>query len=111
MKNSSLLQIPFLLLSLSLCVCVRDQVVTECILLLEFSRKDNSLGNLAKRFIALAESEQNNDNILDLNKAARILGVHKRRIYDITNVLEGISLIEKSSKNCIRWKYVTLQTL
>ncbi|CAF2034027.1 unnamed protein product, partial [Rotaria magnacalcarata] len=28
----------------------------------------------------------------------------KRRIYDITNVLEGIGLIEKQSKNTIRWK-------
>ncbi|XP_016167482.1 transcription factor E2FC-like isoform X2 [Arachis ipaensis] len=30
--------------------------------------------------------------------------VQKRRIYDITNVLEGIGLIEKTSKNHIRWK-------
>jgi len=29
----------------------------------------------------------------------------KRRIYDITNVLEGIGLIEKRSKNVIYWKY------
>ena len=28
----------------------------------------------------------------------------KRRIYDITNVLEGIGLIEKRNKNCIVWK-------
>ena len=28
----------------------------------------------------------------------------KRRIYDITNVLEGIGLIEKQSKNNIQWK-------
>ena len=28
----------------------------------------------------------------------------KRRVYDITNVLEGIGLIEKFSKNSIRWK-------
>lgn len=28
----------------------------------------------------------------------------KRRIYDITNVLEGIGLIEKESKNSIKWK-------
>lgn len=27
----------------------------------------------------------------------------KRRIYDITNVLEGIGLIEKKSKNSIQW--------
>lgn len=30
----------------------------------------------------------------------------KRRIYDITNVLEGIGLIEKKSKNSIQWRYV-----
>jgi hypothetical protein len=30
--------------------------------------------------------------------------VQKRRIYDITNVLEGIGLIEKRSKNNIQWK-------
>lgn len=30
--------------------------------------------------------------------------VQKRRIYDITNVLEGIGLIEKKSKNNIQWR-------
>jgi len=33
-----------------------------------------------------------------------ILQVQKRRIYDITNVLEGVDLIEKGLKNMIRWK-------
>lgn len=41
---------------------------------------------------------------MDLNDAAKRLSVHKRRIYDITNVLEGIGLIEKTVKNKIRWK-------
>lgn len=41
---------------------------------------------------------------LDLNEAASRLDVQKRRIYDITNVLEGIGLIEKRSKNNIAWK-------
>lgn len=36
--------------------------------------------------------------------AVEELHVQKRRIYDITNVLEGIGLIEKQSKNHIRWK-------
>ena len=36
--------------------------------------------------------------------AAEQLAVKKRRIYDITNVLEGIGLIEKKSKNNIQWK-------
>ena len=42
---------------------------------------------------------------MDLKTAAETLAVpQKRRIYDITNVLEGIGLIEKNSKNLIRWK-------
>lgn len=28
----------------------------------------------------------------------------KRRIYDITNVLEGINLIKKAGKNTFKWK-------
>nr|XP_040027529.1 transcription factor E2F5 isoform X2 [Gasterosteus aculeatus aculeatus] len=42
----------------------------------------------------------------DLNKqAADILAVkQKRRIYDITNVLEGVGLIEKKNKNVIQWR-------
>ena len=39
-----------------------------------------------------------------MNDAAAVLEVQKRRIYDITNVLEGIGLIEKTIKNKIRWK-------
>lgn len=31
------------------------------------------------------------------------LEVQKRRIYDITNVLEGINLIERFKKNHVRW--------
>ena len=34
-----------------------------------------------------------------------LLQVQKRRIYDITNVLEGVGLIEKKSKNNVRWKH------
>lgn len=32
-----------------------------------------------------------------------VLNVQKRRIYDITNVLEGIGLIQKEYKNNIKW--------
>ena len=39
-----------------------------------------------------------------MNEASKTLDVQKRRIYDITNVLEGIGLIEKTMKNKIRWK-------
>lgn len=32
----------------------------------------------------------------------------KRRIYDITNVLEGVGLIEKKNKNVIQWRFATI---
>ncbi|XP_050267658.1 transcription factor E2FC isoform X2 [Quercus robur] len=65
-------------------------------------RYDSSLGLLTKKFISLIQEAK--DGTLDLNHTAEILQVQKRRIYDITNVLEGIGLIEKTSKNHIRWK-------
>ncbi|KMZ65385.1 Transcription factor (E2F) [Zostera marina] len=65
-------------------------------------RYDSSLGLLTKKFINLLKHAD--DGNLDLNKAATTLDVQKRRIYDITNVLEGIGLIEKKLKNRIRWK-------
>jgi len=70
------------------------------------SRSDNSLGLLTKRFIALREGSEG--GIMDLNVSADTLGVQKRRIYDITNVLEGIGLIEKRNKNQIQWKTMSL---
>lgn len=33
----------------------------------------------------------------------KLLKVQKRRIYDITNVLEGINLIQRYKKNHVRW--------
>lgn len=66
------------------------------------SRYDCSLGLLTKKFVSLVQQAPN--GILDLNIAATQLDVQKRRIYDITNVLEGIGLIEKKSKNNIQWK-------
>jgi len=60
------------------------------------------------------------NGVVQLNEAAQTLGVPKRRLYDITNVLEGIDMVEKVrareirnsphilkiGKNSIRWKSV-----
>ncbi|CAI5779911.1 transcription factor E2F3 isoform X2 [Podarcis lilfordi] len=67
----------------------------------EKTRYDTSLGLLTKKFVQLLS--QSPDGVVDLNKAAEVLKVQKRRIYDITNVLEGIHLIKKKSKNNIQW--------
>lgn len=64
-------------------------------------RVETSLGVLTKKFVCLLRGSPN--GILDLNQAAELLDVQKRRIYDITNVLEGIGVIQKNSKNNIKW--------
>ncbi|XP_050980734.1 transcription factor E2F5 isoform X3 [Labeo rohita] len=67
------------------------------------SRHEKSLGLLTVKFVTLLQEAK--DGVLDLKVAADSLAVkQKRRIYDITNVLEGIGLIEKKTKNTIQWK-------
>ncbi|CAD8083927.1 unnamed protein product [Paramecium primaurelia] len=65
------------------------------------TRHDNSLSVLTKKFVELIQNS--NDLKINLNMAVKVLGVQKRRMYDITNVLEGIGFIEKISKNTIKW--------
>ncbi|XP_053919701.1 transcription factor E2F6 isoform X2 [Cuculus canorus] len=63
-------------------------------------RFDASLVYLTRRFMDLVRMAP--DGVLDLNEVATMLGVRKRRVYDITNVLDGIHLIQKRSKNLIQ---------
>ncbi|XP_051732419.1 uncharacterized protein e2f6 isoform X2 [Ctenopharyngodon idella] len=65
------------------------------------NRSDVALGHLTKRFMQLLHAAPN--GVLDLNEVTRKLGTRKRRVYDITNVLTGIQLIKKTSKNKIQW--------
>ncbi|KAG7251975.1 hypothetical protein CRUP_033001 [Coryphaenoides rupestris] len=67
------------------------------------SRHEKSLGLLTIKFVNLLQEAK--DGVLDLKVAADSLAVRqKRRIYDITNVLEGVGLIEKKTKNIIQWR-------
>ncbi|MED6257848.1 hypothetical protein ATANTOWER_032490 [Ataeniobius toweri] len=65
-------------------------------------RMSRSLNLLTKRFVRLLQESE--DGELDLRHAFRALAVKQiRRIYDITNVLEGIGLIVKISKCHVKW--------
>uniref|UniRef100_A0A5S6QUU2 E2F_TDP domain-containing protein n=1 Tax=Trichuris muris TaxID=70415 RepID=A0A5S6QUU2_TRIMR len=67
------------------------------------ARAEKSLGLLTQKFLKVLQEAK--DGVVDLNVAADRLKVkQKRRIYDITNVLEGVGLIEKRSKNSVQWK-------
>jgi hypothetical protein len=60
------------------------------------SRVDSSLRLLTTKFIDLLNQSQGQG--VELNAAVSALGVQKRRIYDITNVLEGIGMISKNGQ-------------
>ncbi|XP_041811755.1 transcription factor E2F3 [Chelmon rostratus] len=69
--------------------------------LCEKSRYDTSLSLLTRRFAELLG--RSTDGVVDLNIVAQELNVAKRRIYDVTNVLEGIQLLQKTSKSHFKW--------
>jgi hypothetical protein len=50
-------------------------------------RQENSLGELTKNFIEYIKRQGGKE--ININKVVKELKVKKRRIYDITNVLEG----------------------
>ncbi|KAG7235294.1 hypothetical protein INR49_002784 [Caranx melampygus] len=67
----------------------------------KISRQDVSLGLLTRGFLKLLMAAP--DDSVDLREVAVSLRTRKRRVYDITNVLDGISLIQKESANKIKW--------
>ncbi|KAJ1696086.1 hypothetical protein LUZ63_004598 [Rhynchospora breviuscula] len=68
---------------------------------LAYSRKQKSLGLLCSNFVAL----YNRDDVdaIGLDDAARRLGVERRRIYDIVNVLESVGVLVRKGKNQYSW--------
>lgn len=48
------------------------------------------------------DQSQENETI-DVMRAAGILGVEKRRIYDITNALMGANVLQKQGKSHYKW--------
>ncbi|KAM9339274.1 transcription factor E2F6 [Symphorus nematophorus] len=66
-----------------------------------YTRHDVSLGVLVQGFLELLLASP--DGSVDLRHAITSLQTRRRRVYDITNVLEGINLIEKQSVNRVKW--------
>ena len=62
-----------------------------------YSRKAKSLSLLCENFVQ--QFGQLNQQVINLDNAASQLGVERRRIYDIVNVLESIKVVSKLQKN------------
>ncbi|KAL8471468.1 hypothetical protein ACS0TY_028298 [Phlomoides rotata] len=67
-----------------------------------YSRKEKSLGLLCTNFLRLYNRE--GVDSVGLDAAALQLGVERRRIYDIVNILESVGVLQKKAKNQYSWK-------
>jgi transcription factor E2F7/8 len=80
-----------------------------------YSRKNKALGLLCTKFISHYSSLRM-EGPISLDDAASLLGVERRRIYDIVNILESLSIVSRAGKNTyswhgVQWLPVTLSTL
>ncbi|XP_032349609.1 transcription factor E2F7 [Camelus ferus] len=69
------------------------------------SRKQKSLGLLCQKFLARYPSYplSTEKTTISLDEVAVSLGVERRRIYDIVNVLESLRLVSRVAKNQYGW--------
>lgn len=68
----------------------------------KYNRKEKSLGELCKKFIYLYGSK--NYCIIALDECTYTLGVERRRIYDIINILESFNVLSRLAKNQYEWR-------
>uniref|UniRef100_A0A8C4R957 E2F/DP family winged-helix DNA-binding domain-containing protein n=2 Tax=Eptatretus burgeri TaxID=7764 RepID=A0A8C4R957_EPTBU len=69
------------------------------------SRKDKSLGLLSLRFLRNlpSPSDAATGRQIYVDNMASVLGVERRRIYDVVNVLESLALLSRVAKNRYCW--------
>jgi len=67
-----------------------------------YSRKKKSLGVLAENFLQRYQNCRPGTEIV-VDEAATELGVERRRIYDVVNILESITIVCKKGKNTYSW--------
>lgn len=65
-------------------------------------RREKSLGELCKRFVRLYAHETN--CVVELNWTTARLGMERRRIYDIINILESLEVVVRLGKNTYTWR-------
>lgn len=67
----------------------------------KYSRKEKSLGQLSRRFLEIFGAMT--DQEVSLDSVTQRLGVERRRIYDIINILESLGVVFRKGKNHYFW--------
>ena len=67
------------------------------------NRKEKALGLLCLRFVQEFESRGGEEGDVLLDEAGVTLGVERRRIYDIVNILEAMDIVSRKAKNLYTW--------
>lgn len=79
-----------------------EEQSTDVAAAVNYSRKKKSLGILAENFLNSYQRLPKGSTVV-VDEAAIKLGVERRRIYDVVNILESISLVCKKHKNTYTW--------
>lgn len=62
--------------------------------------KEKSLGENCRLFLLhFGAKSVEKDRLIDVDDCIKLLGIERRRIYDIINIVEGFNLIKRLKKN------------
>ena len=67
----------------------------------KYSRKEKNIGELFRRFVMLYIDNRTPE--VNLDGAASHLGVERRKMYDIVNILESFEVVSRRAKNTYNW--------
>ena len=67
----------------------------------EKGKSPHSLVVITNMFLNYMQTHK--DKVVDLSEVERELDVSKRRLYDVTNVLVGVGIIERTGKSKVKW--------
>jgi hypothetical protein len=80
---------------------MNETVCENSKIMINHNRKEKSLGELSKKFLMMFGRVEK--CVISLETVTQELGVERRRIYDIINILESLGVVFRKGKNNYQW--------